>query len=302
MAKKKRSRSPVPNQVALPSADGTAHEYHGAFAYQGREKTRAVVVQPLDFPYCPICFSGDDLTDEHVPMEALGGTVVTKTCKSCNNTLGSVAEEELRRVFHAEVTVRAEAPGSTTVRGPRTASAYLRRAPGRDPVFFIERAHQEFAEVLSAPGPVIMSYRLRDRFLAEAALLKYSYLAACLWLEVCPRSRSADAVRAVLIAVRDEEPAKAMALMDHVERVWPFVRIENGDTIAPMALLEPTASHPNWMFVLGGALAVRWPFTDIHPNDKGRVAAAASLHPEVPLPQKPVEVVELTKQGDRGVT
>ncbi len=301
MAKKKRRRSPVPNQVALRGADGSAYDHHGAFVYHGREKARAVVVPPLDFPYCPICFSGDDLTDEHVPMEALGGTVATKTCKSCNNVLGSVAEEELRRVFHAEVTVRVEAPGSTTVRGPRTASAYLRRTPGRDPAFFIENAHQEFADVLAVPGPKVIDYPLRDPFLAEVALIKYSYLAACLWLQVCPRSRSADAVRAVLIAARNQGAAKAAALMDHVERVWPFVRIENNEPIAPIALLEPTATHPNWMFVLGGALAVQWPFTDIHPNDKGRVAAI-DPQPTAPLRRQPIGAVDFPKRGDCGVT
>jgi len=301
MAKKKRKRSPVPNKVTLIGADRGAHDYHGAFVYLGREKTRVVVVQPLEFPHCPICFSINDLTDEHVPMRALGGTAATKTCRSCNNILGSLAEEELRRVFHAEVTVRVEAPESATVRGPRTASAYLRRSPDRDPVFFVESAHQEFAEVLASPGPKVTAYTLRDEFLAEVALLKYSYLAACLWLQVCPCSRSADAVRAVLIAARDGDLAAARALWDHVERVWPFVRIENADHIGPIALMEPTASNPDWMFVLGGVLAVRWPFTDIHPNDKGRVMAA-NPQATVPLPQRPLDAVEFPSGGDSGVT
>ena len=300
MSRSKRRRSPVPNQVRLPDPSGDAHDYHGAFVYRGHEQTRAVVVQPFEFPYCPICFS-DDLTDEHVPMQALGGTKATKTCKSCNNILGSVAEEELRRVFHAEVTVSAEVPGSTAVRGPRTASAYLRRAPGRDPVFFIESAPREFADVLTAPGPKVTSYSLRDPFLAEVALLKYSYLSACMWLQVCPRSRSADAVRAVLVAARDEGVSRARALMAHVERVWPFVRVEHGDPIGPIALIEPTASHPSWMFVLGGIIAVQWPFTDVHPNDKGRVAAVDPRR-TVPMPQPPLDAVGPTKRGDGGVT
>lgn len=300
MARKNPKRSPVPNQVALPGVDGDARYYHGAFLYEGHEKTRAVVIPPLDFPHCPICFSSDALTAEHVPMQALGGTVATKTCKSCNNILGSIAEEELRRVFHAEVTVRVEAPGSTAVRGPRAASAYLRRAPGSDPVFFVESAHQQFADVLNVPGPKVMGYTLRDPFLAEVALLKYSYLAACLWLRVCPRSRSADAVRAVLVAARDGDASKAKALMDPVVRVWPFVRIENGDPIGPIALIEPTASHPSWMFVLGGTIAVRWPFTDIHPYDKGRVSAA-DRQSTVQVAQRPLDAVEPTNGGDSGV-
>lgn len=302
MVRKRRKRSPVPNQVTLcvPGTDGRAHDYHGAFLYRGREKTRAVVVKPLDFPYCPICFSSDDLTDEHVPMQALGGTVATKTCKSCNNVLGSIAEEELRRIFHGEVTVSVEAPGSTAVRGPRTASAYLRRAIGNDPVFFLESEHPEFADVLATQGPKVMSYTLRDPFLAEVALLKYSYLAACLWLGACPRSQSADAVRAVLVAARQEDASEAKVLMDRVERVWPFVRIENGDPIDPIALMEPTARHPKWMFVLGGSIAVRWPFSDIHPNDKGHVPAAGP-QPTIPMPRQPLDAAEFTKRGDGSV-
>ncbi len=269
MARRKRGRATIPNSVVLANATGDTRTYHGAFVFRGREKSRAVAVQPLHFPCCPICFSTDELTAEHVPMAALGGTVMTSTCKPCNNILGSVAEEELRRAFNAEVVVRAEALGASSVRGPRRATAYLRRARGREPVLVLESSHREFVEVIESPGPKNVSYALLDPFLAEVALLKYSYLASCMRLQGIPRSPSADAVRAVLIAVRDGRIPEARNLIERVVRAWPFIRVENGHPVSPIILVEPTVTQPNWLFVLAGSIAVRWPLADINPGDGG---------------------------------
>ncbi len=46
------------------------------------------------FESCPIC--GDPATDdEHVPPESVGGKVMTRTCRPCNNRLGSHVEADL---------------------------------------------------------------------------------------------------------------------------------------------------------------------------------------------------------------
>jgi hypothetical protein len=268
MVRRKRRRGAIPNSVNLQ--DGTTTStYHGAFVYKGRESTRAVAVEPLYFERCPICFDSDNLTDEHVPMQALGGVVMTATCKRCNNDLGSSAEEELRRVFHAEVAVRAEAPGNGPLRGYRKATAFLRRSLGRDPVLLVDRAHPEFDQLLNGPAPVSMSYGLLDPFLAEVALAKYAYLAACLRLGEIPKSDAADAVRAFLTSARDGRIDDAKDLLPQVGRFWPFARVENGNLTAPILLIEPTSTQPGWLFVLAGAIAVRWPFPDIHPADGG---------------------------------
>jgi len=268
MVRRKRRREAIPNSVKLQHGTAT-HTYHGAFAYKGHETTRAVEVEPLHFECCPICFDSDHLTNEHVPMQALGGVVMTSTCKRCNCDLGSSVEEELRRVFHAEVEVRAVAPGNGPLHGHRKATAYLRRARGQDPVLLVDQAHQEFDQLISGPTPVAMSYGLLDPLLAEIALAKYAYLAACLHLREIPQSVAADAMRALLTAARDGRTDDAKCLLPQVGRFWPFVRVENNNLTAPILLIEPTATQAEWLFVLAGAIAVRWPIPDIDPADGG---------------------------------
>lgn len=245
MVRRKRRRDAIPNSVTLQHGTVT-HTYTGAFAYQGRESTRAVAVEPLRFECCPLCFDSDGLTDEHVPMQALGGVVMTATCKRCNNDLGSSAEEELRRVFHAEVEVRAEAPGNGPLRGHRRATAYLRRSLGRDPVLLVGQAHPEFDQLIDGPVPASMSYGLLDPFPAEVALAKYAYLAACLRLREIPNSDAADAVRAFLTSARDGRLAEAKDLLPQVGRFWPFARVENANIKAPILLIEPTSMQTEW--------------------------------------------------------
>lgn len=268
MVRRKRRRDDIPNSVTLQHGTAT-HTYYGAFAYKSHETTRAVAVEPVHFECCPICFDSDHLTDQHVPMQALGGVVMTTTCKRCNCDLGSSVEEELRRVFHAEVAVRAEAPDTGTLRGHRKATAYLRRSRGQDPVLLVDHAHPEFDQLINGPTPVSMSYGLLDPFLAEIALAKYSYLAACLRLREIPKSLAADAMRSFLTAARDGRTDDAKGLLPQVGRFWPFIRVENNNLTAPILLIEPTPTQADWLFVLAGVMAVRWPFPDIHPAEGG---------------------------------
>jgi hypothetical protein len=62
---------------------------------------------------CPICFKlfdrealsteyDDHLTLEDVPPQALGGKVLTLTCKICNNQAGAELESHLRKKFHSD--------------------------------------------------------------------------------------------------------------------------------------------------------------------------------------------------------
>lgn len=266
MAMKARRRAPVPNQVEVPEPDGGVASYTGTFTFEATYSTRAVRVQPVRFSICPICLSDDRLTAEHVPMSAIGGSVMTYTCQACNNILGSHSEEELRKAFHAEVPVEAESTGESALKGTRRASGYLRRSALRDPIVFVETSHPEFSSLLAVDGPTNLRYRLLDPFLVEIALLKYSYLAACMWLEAVPATKSADAVRRTLLAVRDGQAVDVREVPADVPRVWPFHRIENATFADGIFLLEPIANAPQWMFVMAGTLAVRWPFADISPT------------------------------------
>lgn len=94
-------------------------------------------------------------------------------------------------------------------------------APGQSTTAAVTSAHLEFARVVGRDGSVEVTYELRDKFLAAAALLKYSCLATCLWLQDVPRSKSADEVRAFLLAIRDGHIDEARLQVSVVERFGP---------------------------------------------------------------------------------
>lgn len=248
---------------------GSKRNFTGTFTFSGHEKTRAALIEPLNFSQCPVCLGAGGLTSEHVPMRSLGEVVMTSTCKPCNDILGSVAGEELRRAYHGEVSLRASSSGLGSIRGYRAASATLRRTGEGAAAFIIQNAHPEFIELIEELGSKELTYALINSSLADMALLKYSYLSACLWPREIPHSSSAEATRSVLTAARDGQEQEAKAELKDVVRTLPFVRVDNPELADPRLLIEPTTTQPSWMFVMAGRIAARWPFSGIHSNEGG---------------------------------
>lgn len=267
---KKRRNSAPPLGVEAPTSGGTQEARHPGFRRYGRRTSAAWFVNRLDFDFCPICLSSDDLTDEHLPMKALGGKVMTKTCKDCNNKLGSKAEEALRALIEGEVVIKAKSQSTDGRRGFRRATAAIRQVPFTPPTLHVTSGDPEFLSAVKAGVPMDLSYRLLDRYPAGVAILKYAYLAACVWLGEIPMSDQAVACRETLVGARDGAVADADLRAAIGSLVHSLALVENGSRqVGSVALLQPTEAHPAWTLLLGGRLAVPWPFADEDPVTAG---------------------------------
>ena len=253
----------------MQSADIEAEVRHPGFHHDGRRTSGAWVVERHDFGVCPICLSTKDLTEEHVPMRALGGRAMTRTCKECNNRLGSLSEAALSALVAGEVVVEAESDALDGFRGVRKATAALRQAPFSPPTMHVTSGDPELLTTIAAGEPLSVRYRLLDPVPSGIAILKYAYLAACVWLREIPYSQEAKSIRAVLMAVRDGQELSEDVRKDVVGLVNSMVLVENPSyDLGPIVLVEPTSTDAGWAFVLGQRLRCPWPFTGLQPTDR----------------------------------
>jgi hypothetical protein len=89
-------------------------------------------VEYYRFDQCPICLDAKPTTNEQVPPQAIGGSVMTVTCERCNNGFGSVIEPDLVdwwedalvavRISNDNVAGARRTPDSSTPKGQRRAS------------------------------------------------------------------------------------------------------------------------------------------------------------------------------------
>jgi HNH endonuclease len=221
-----------------------------------------LIGKPIRFDRCPICLVADPNTDEHVPPDAVGGSVMTSTCERCNTHFGSVVEPDL--VDWWEDALQDVRLAHDDVIGPRRAPRILnRQKDSGEPVLVFDRGGFDpairkqmrlggaFTMTFSPPSP--QRYRL--------AALKSAYLASCVLLGTIPTSPEADAVRAELMSVRD------------LPRRQPFeggpiaggLRLErsNGPAapgeIAMVRVRSMEGSEPEFAISLVGTLLVSWP-------------------------------------------
>lgn len=257
--------------IAVPTAGGTKEARHPGFRRDGRRTSGAWIVERHDFSTCPICLSHDYLTDEHVPMRRLGGQVMTKTCEECNNKLGSTAEERLRALIDGEVTIEAASRTDGGLRGVRRATAAIRQVPFEKPTLHVTSGDPALLGAFASKEPFDLRYRLLDPYPAGIAVLKYAYLAACVWLAEIPMTDEAKSFREALLFARDgvETSDESRRAIGH--RIQDLVLVDNASgVVGSIALVEPATEQARWTFVLGGRLSVPWPFTDRHPTDVER--------------------------------
>lgn len=265
----RRDVAPLPLGVTGQSVDGSGVARHPGFRSDGQRKAGAWTVERHNFPVCPICLGSESLTDEHVPMKALGGRVMTRTCAPCNNKIGSLSEEALSRLALGEVQIELQFSGAEAPRGWRKATAIIRQVPAQPPILHVRRGDPELIAAVSDGFPFEARYTLFNTFPLGIAVLKYAYLAACVWLRAIPQSGEASAFREILVTVRDgNEPDPSTreavgALVKNLELV------ENASMSESLVLTEPTADQAAWTFVMGGRIAIRWPFDETLPNGRG---------------------------------
>lgn len=219
------------------------------------------VPEVRSFALCPICGSEDDLTREHVPQRDLGGTVMTYTCRPCNNGLGSRVEVELKHWFDGAIfDVRfsgGDVPGVR--RAPRM---LLRRSPGGEIVIIEDMGRRDpNIGAMMASGAAQIHYRIPNPRVWRVAALKHAYLAACLALGEIPNTAHAAALRGVLLATRDARrgelpPENNLAKTIRIAR---SNQPAHGTTVLLVALVDAANEIVDYGLSLAGTLFVSWP-------------------------------------------
>jgi hypothetical protein len=185
---------------------------------------------------CPLClkeFSEGDieqLSRDHVIPQALGGTIVTITCRKCNNRFGTCTENDLLQPFRLAENLAGEkgVTGKLTV-GQHSFSASMKMPPNLVGGMKIEvlggppESFSELHESLSKQRVRDWSfnhqlpYRL-DR--AIAAIGKAAYLAVFRLYGYClALSPAGDAFRLALLAACDERSQLLRPLIGNLARV-----------------------------------------------------------------------------------
>lgn len=223
---------------------------------------RAVRITPISrmgprfFGDCPICGAAAT-DDEHVPPASMGGLVMTRTCRPCNNRLGSNVESDLADWHDDALTL----PGFTAEVLPgrrRTDRILFRTTPTGEFVLVLDgRADPAVIDMLNS-GQVDLSAYLPDPNRSRLGLLKHAFLAACLQFGPL-EGTEADAVRADLIAARDaarryEVPRSRLAMGLTV------LRSHDGPIVEwPVVYAVADIDHaPTHGVVLGGTTFVSW--------------------------------------------
>lgn len=245
--------------------DGKTFEF-SRFTARVAATATGVEVPAGRFNVCPICLVSLDGegagSAEHVPPQSLGGQVMTWTCERCNNDLGT-AEEELRKLVELETTVVVQAADGS-VPGRRRARVALRSAAGRPPGAFIESAAPGVEDVLKS-GTWSLTVNPLDMPLVWAAMLKQSYLAACLLMREVPDTPGVKQVRAVLLAARDRDQPALEAALEALKAFGgvPAHRWVEAPAHPPLAWVSIDGGVGPWQFVLGGRFTLPWPFPDV---------------------------------------
>lgn len=219
------------------------------------------------FDACPICLAPDPSTREHVPPQALGGTVATLVCSRCNNDLGSRVEVDL--LDWRDDAVRRPRISGGTIQGRRKLDRLLLRTTadgefvlvpdGRCDLALTEIiASGEFELTLAPPDPG--KYRL--------AALKHAYLAACLDRREIPDSATGRQIRHDLLRARDSRRDAPFPASEYA-RSLPLMRSYAHPAGPPLALCLADTARPDrrpeiWI-LLGGTVCVPWPMPDFPP-------------------------------------
>lgn len=227
-------------------------------------------IQPMHFKNCPICQGNPADTKEHVPPAAFGGRVMTSTCASCNNTLGSRTEAAMQDWFDSALRVH-----YTVDPDPRPfghTRALLLRTEDGEVVVMPERGSNpgdEFGVRMREGGTVNSHWRRPSLDEIRNGMLKSAYLAACLHLGQVPDFESAASIRRELQSVSNA-PRRSDVVAGPAASGLRFYRTGAPPTFA-LALMHgrgyPASEGPEHLISLGGTVLVDWPFPEINPCD-----------------------------------
>lgn len=230
-----------------------------------RESRVIIASGRVDFRRCPICLipaNGAPLTEEHVPPEGIGGSVLTMTCARCNNTYGSEFERHLVDWYADAVNVHWS---SDSIRGNRkTPRVLIRQTSDGSPLLMLDRGRVDSAVVDMLAG------RAGDRFSMRAtippprrvtiAVLKSAYLAVCVLTRSIPQGERSDNVRELLVAARDDPDGLAWPHEQEVFGPLGYAKLHREPSAgAAYLILDPRGDEPEMAINMGNVLVASWP-------------------------------------------
>jgi len=216
--------------------------------------------EPTTFDRCPICLAPEPTSREHVPPEALGGSVFTRTCERCNNSFGSGVEPEL--VDWWEDAVGSVSLAHDGVAGARRATRLLlRQNDDGEPVILLGRVDDAIRDKFGPGTEISVNYRRPDRARYRLAALKSAYLGACLLLRSIPETPEAAGVRAELIAARDAPRRAQLEESEHCAalQLWRTHGPAAPGEIALVRIRPSDGSEPLIAISLARTLFMSWP-------------------------------------------
>lgn len=212
------------------------------------------------FASCPICLGPEPSSQEHVPPSSLGGQVLTSTCELCNNRFGSKYEEDL--ALRADTAMKLVGVSGDAFVGHRSlGSVPLRMSTQGHPIMFVDSPHEDFANLLAGGHGFRLRYEVPDAKRVGVAILKSTYLAACVIQQKIPHGPVWDSVRDELLTYRDRPLDAEVTLGRHVEGLrFTFQDVLARSPRVALAVYQAANVSPEFFVTLSDRLVVRWPF------------------------------------------
>lgn len=275
----KRNGLPKIHELELEHVEGQRIAARGHQPPSGegaRSATGVCVIEPGQFPYCPICLREEVAADtmEHVPPKAFGGTVMANTCADCNNRLGSRTEAALQDWYDDAIQAHFTSDASP-------------EPFGHDRILMLKTESGEVVMLMdnSSPGGPSPLDRLRDPNVQihykvprpaefKTGLLKSAYLAACLHFGGVVHTPSLMSARDELLRARDAKSRRAVRLGPIAEALKAH---RTGVAASGQSLALLRSDHEGestYLISLAGTILIEWPFPDLDPMLSPRMRAA----------------------------
>lgn len=256
------------HSVTLEDADGNQTLVGRISDPNAVDATLTIVLtaERRDFDRCPLCLTPNPTSEEHVPPDSLGGSIMTVTCLRCNNEFGSRLEVDLLNWWEDAANVRF---ANDRVQGARRSPRILfRQIESGEPMLFIDRGTVDPAiiEMLQS-GEIQARFEPPDMNRVRVAILKSAYLAACIFGQEIPDTPRARAIREELMIARDAPRRRALVL-GPMARGLTFGRINTEPAIpgevALASFTPPGRDRGEAHISLGRRLLVQWPLEEPH--------------------------------------
>ncbi|SNT07669.1 hypothetical protein SAMN06309944_1984 [Micrococcales bacterium KH10] len=261
----KRDGLPLAYSTVIESSDHPQLDFRFPGAHEDDPWTYTpwLRIDRQDFDRCPICLSAGELTKEHVPPARLGGSVLTLTCKRCNNVYGGFEDGLLARVEHrATMHIQSAAlPGGEA----RVKNVIVRQAENSAYMMSTWNGWwpPHIGEVIEGLGQFRYRFEHPCDCVVYVAIVKSAYLAACVALGRIPEPETepvATAVREQLLRWRDsDDPHLKTATHFNDLHVRYNAPIREDSTVTLCEATHLATGMKREVLRMGSQLVIDWP-------------------------------------------